>query len=321
MDSNFRSKQALFLTLIIGAALTLSCQKKVTTEEESEVDGDAAHYVIETSVTEAGQFATSVEVGELLLSSVKSAEPAQSAAACDLATARSTCDTTNLQTTVTWNNCYLGTAKLKGTITETYSGFGAANCLMTGDGSQVKRAISATDPWVLTLASNATLTRDMDPQTAWDGTTFPNAAEGSTVTRIESGTSNGMTCAANARCFNIVANGLHKTFKGPRGRVWFEHIVDSDLTFTGSRSGGNRVMAGTATVWHELAQHKSVTTFAAVTWGDSTCCYPTSGSVSTVLTGGLTGTMTMAFTNTCGEVTVTNTDASQSTTTLSQCGE
>lgn len=327
MSAQALSKLVQPLVMILALCLITSCKKK-TTEEASVTDEDASYYVIETSVTDAGQLAKSVESGETSMA-LRSSSPLVPMTACDYATARSACDTNALTTTVDWNNCTLsvstssGTTSmtLDGTITETYSGFGAASCLMTGNNSTVNRVISSSDPWILTFASGATLTRDMNPGTAWDGTTFPNASQGTAITRIESGTSNGLTCSVSARCYHIVANGLHKTFRGPAGRVWFEHIVDSDVTFTGKKSSSNRTMAGTVTTWHELAQYKAVNTFTNVIWGSSTCCYPTSGSISTTLTGSLTGTMGMTFSSTCGETTVTGTDSTQQTVQLTQCSE
>lgn len=317
------------ITAFLMFALISACSKKKQ-DEASESDGDASYYVTESAVTEVGQLAGSVEAGELSLVASNLSllpSPIHSLAACSYDTARSSCS--NLVTTVVWDSCALShttsagtvSATLKGTITETYSGFGAAMCKMTGDNSTVKRVISSTDPWVLTLASGATLTRDMDPGTAFDGTTFPSASEGTSIVRKESGTSNGLSCAPSDRCYEITANGLHKTFKGPKGRTWFEHIVDSDMTFKGKKSDGTRTMTGTATIWHEVAQYKAVNTFTNVTWGSSTCCYPTAGTISTVLTGAITGTTSMTFNTTCGEVSFTGTDSSVNTISLTQCAE
>lgn len=333
MSKSFLNIKLIITTLLI-ACLSFSCKKKET--DETDADADSINYAIESAVSDAGQMAYSVEAEELTFSiknetprsNIKTTSANHILAACDYATARSACSDT-FQTIVDWNGCSLTqtnssgttTATIKGTITESYSGFGAATCKMTGDGSQVKRAISTTNPWVLTFSSGATLTRDMVPGTAFDGETFPTAAEGTTITRVESGTSNGLSCTPSARCYNLVANGLHKTFKGPRGRTWFEHILNSDVSFTGTKSAGTRAMSGTVNVWHEVAEYKAANTFTAVTWGSASCCYPTSGSISTVLTGSVTGTMSMAFSSTCGEVTVTGTDASTSTVNLTQCSE
>jgi len=317
------------ISALLILVLVSACNKKKQ-DESSEADGDTSYYVTESAVTEVGQMAASVEAGELsLLASNTSPlqSPIHSLAACSYDTARSSCS--SLVTTVVWDSCTLShttsagtvSATLKGTITETYSGFGAAMCKLTGDNSTVKRLISATDPWVLTLASGATLTRDMDPGTAFDGTTFPSASQGTSIVRKESGTSNGLTCAPSDRCYEITANGLHKTFKGPKGRTWFEHIVDSNMTVKGKKSDGTRAMTGTASIWHEVAQYKAVNTFTNVTWGSATCCYPTAGTISTVLTGSITGTTSMTFSTTCGEVSFTGTDSSVNTISLTQCAE
>lgn len=323
----------IILSACLLVSLSISCNKKKTEEEEA--DADTSFYVVEAAVTAIGQMAYSVEAEEATLlshSPYHSIEPSSIhlLSNCNYATARSAC--TNLQTTVDWNGCTLSntsssgtnSATLTGVITETYSGFGAASCLLTGDESNVKRLISNTNPWVLTFANNATLTRDMDPGTAFDGTTYSSASEGTSITRVESGTSNGLNCGnlSSTRCYQIIVNGLHTTFKGPRGRTWFEHILTSDVTFTGSKSNNNRTMAGSTSVWHELAQYKAVNTFNNVTWGNSTCCYPTSGSISTILTGSKTGSLTMTFSATCGEASFYNSsDESTTTIQLTQCSE
>lgn len=326
-----QSNIKLLLNTLLLVTLSVACQKKEK-EEELESNADTSYYVVESAMTTAGHMAYAAEAEEVFMQAKNAPAFSRSAphlsTACDYATARSSCS--NLQTTIDWNGCTLShttstgtsSATLSGIITETYSGFGAASCLQTGNGSNVTRTISATSPWVLTFASGATLTRDMDPGTAFDDTTFPSASTGTSITRHETGTSNGLNCDVSSRCYQIEANGLHTTFKGPKGRTWFEHILTSDVSFTGSRENNDRTMAGTATVWHELSQYKAVNTFNNVLWGSSSCCYPTSGTISTTLTGSLSDTLTMTFSATCGEASLTS--GSNSTPTpiyLTQCSE
>jgi hypothetical protein len=118
----------------------------------------------------------------------------------------------------------------------------------------------------------------------------------------------------------VVINGIRRTMTGPLGRSWFDHsITSTGLTVTGTRAAGTRTVSGTMTMFHNLASYKATHAFNNVTWGSSSCCYPTSGSVSTSLTGTRTGNVSLDFSSTCGQATFTDTDSSTSTVTLNQC--
>jgi hypothetical protein len=96
-------------------------------------------------------------------------------------------------------------------------------------------------------------------------------------------------------------------------------LTSSGLTTTGTRAGGDRVISsGTVTLYHNLAKYTATNSFNSVTWGSSTCCYPTSGSVTTTFTGTKSGTGTMTFTSTCGAATYVDSTGS-SNVTLTQC--
>jgi hypothetical protein len=72
------------------------------------------------------------------------------------------------------------------------------------------------------------------------------------------------------------------------------------------------------TLYHNLAKYTATNSFNSVTWSSSTCCYPTSGSVTTTFTGAKSGTGTMTFTSTCGAATYVDSTGS-SNVTLTQC--
>ncbi len=316
-------KGILFLTLVV---IAIACSKKKT-DEESEGISDNVSNIIESALSDVTASADNVDgsVSSMVADGFNLfGSEIRPLAACSIGTARSSCNTTALTRTVDWAECSItlstGDATLDGTVTETYSGFGAASCTMTGNNSTVKRAISSSDPVILTLPSGAKITTDNEPGTAWDGTTFTTPEDGTSVIRYESGTSNGLSCAVGSgRCMRVVHNGLHRKLVGPRGTTWFEHILSSDVSFTGTKASGDRAMSGSATVWHEIAEYKAVNTFNTVTWGSSSCCYPTSGSISTVLTGTVSGNTTLTFTSTCGEATYVDKDGESSTLELTSC--
>lgn len=284
--------------------------KTVTAAPSSSVAGG----MIENAVNEAGSQASSVDGSSI---SPMEFDPY---AACSYSSARSACSSS--AATVNWNSCTLGTATLTGIVTETYTGFGATVCGLNGHQSKVKRVVSSTTPRKITFATGASLTSDMEPGTAYDGTTFPDISQGTTVERLESGTSNSLTCGTGSNgCYNLVIRGLHNYYTTAGGTKAFEHIVTADVTFQGSKSTNNRVMNGTITVWRQLLGAKAVNTFNNVKWGSSSCCYPTEGTIVSTVTGAVAGSATMTFSAsaTCGRATVSVNSGTAETYDLEQC--
>ncbi len=155
--------------------------------------------------------------------------------------------------------------------------------------------------------------------TGWDQSVTPAPANGGVVLTCASG-----GCAAG---LNIVINGSHITgMVTPSGggpEKFWDHTVSTGaagITVTGS--GANRVASGTITVQHNLAKYTSTTTFNNVAFGDTNCCFPTGGTVSTTFEDGpnMSKTETLSFTGAaCGEATLTAADGTTSTVTLQHC--
>lgn len=223
-------------------------------------------------------------------------------AICSFSSARSSCSSN--ADAISWGGCSVGLATLTGGWTETWSGGGTCPTAPATAGHAVTRTSTSQ---ILTLASGATLTTDTNAQTTFDGTVLP-----ATGTVVTSGGGSART---------IVVNGVHRVFKGPLGRTWYDHsITSTGLTSNGTRAAGNRVITGTATTYHNLAKYKAVHTFNTVTWGSASCCYPTSGSISSVLTGtGRSGNVSITFSTSCGTATFTDTDSTTSTVVMNQC--
>ncbi len=300
--------------IILSLTYFNACSK---TSGSTATDGtEASSNVSESAMSEAGQHATSSEGAaspslmfhDELAEDVKSmdyvdpTDTVHPASACSFSTARSTCSAN--ADTITWNNCSVGLASLTGGWTETWSAGFCANGAMPGaliNGTSVTRTSTSQ---VLTLASGATLTTDTNAHTTYNGTALP--ATGITV-----------SMASGTRTVNV--NGIHKVMIGPIGRTWFNHSITGNLNVTGSRATGNRVINGTSTLYHNLALYQAAHTFNSATWGSSTCCYPTSGSISSVLTGSRTGNTSLTFSATCGQATFVDTDSSSSSVTLTHC--
>lgn len=311
-------KAGLFLLV---ALVVVSCKKKSDDQTAAEGVQDSTTNISESAVAEANSQANAIITARANYFERKdSVAFLAPQSVCDISSARSSCS--SMTTTLDWAGCSIGTTgiTLSGTITETFSGFGAAVCQLNGDGSSVSRVISASDPRTLTFASGAKIVSDMEPPTAWDGTTFSSASTGTVITASESGIVGGFTCAANNPCYSLVVNGLHNVMTGPKGTEWFNHIITSNLTAQGRKSTNDLIVSGAVTIWHQLLDYKAVNTFNNVTWGDSACCFPTSGSMTTALTGSLTASLTTTFSSTCGSAQFTNEDGDTSTITLTNCG-
>lgn len=322
------------LVTLVSMTLTIQGCKKADGDAGSEDDTeDAVLNTFESVIGEATAAGNSISGFPTFYPSRVEAMTTSPGDTCAISTHRSACETEAVTgdkiRTVDWNACVIGTtsAVQDGVVVEKFSGFGAAVCSLTQADSDPAMASTVTrkitTPVVTTFATGATLTSDMEPDTAFDGTTFASAATGTTIRRYDANftDSNSIahTCGTSTNsCFRMVVNGQQNVLVGPRGRTWFDHIITSDLTLKGDRSSGNYQVNGTSTVWHQLAEYKAVQTFTGVTWTDNSCCFPTSGTISSVLTGTVAGTASVAFTSTCGTVTLTDAAGAVTTAELSQ---
>lgn len=305
-------KKSVFYAVAISLLLA-SCNKA----DVPVTDGpEAASSISESAVSEAGQQSTSsegaaspqisnIEDMGMDLQSMDYLDPKDVGiqAACAFSTARSTC-TSNVST-IDWAGCSVGiAATLTGGWTETWSAGFCANTMQPGPLTNATNVTRTSASQVLTLANGAKLTTDTLAHTTYDGTAIP--ATGITVSMTTNRT--------------VVINGLHKVLVGPKGRTLFNHTITSPgLTVAGTRAAGTRTINGSSTLYHNLASYKATHTFTNVKWDTPSCCYPTSGTLSTVLTGSRTGNVSMAFTTTCGQANFIDTDATSTPITLTQC--
>lgn len=157
------------------------------------------------------------------------------------------------------------------------------------------------------------LVADSNP-TAWDGTSFPNASQGMSVTNT--GSSHVLTI-----------NGSREEILGANGAVWINISSMGQLTATGTLAGGNRVIqnGGVITAWDNVKHVKVVHTFGVdgggnpVSWTDPTCCYPTEGQLTSVYSGAVSGASTLTFTSTCGSATWTPASGPPQTLDMGSC--
>lgn len=303
-------KKLIALVVSTGLIIT-ACNKKETTDSDTTADSQA--YNAESAVSSVGSASGAVEgsIGlaslDLLASEFRNMDylDPQTAsinpqAACSLSQ-RSTCSSNVI--TLDWGGCAVGNATLTGIWTETYSD---SSCLMNVDNNTVTRT-TGLSPVVLTGPLGATFSTDTSGGTAYDGTAM--GSSGITVEKTASGRT-------------IAIDSIHKVFKTPKGNTRFDYFIKTGtaVTVTGSRAAGTRtITGGNISIYHNLARYTATHTFTSVAWGDSTCCYPNSGSVSSSFSGDVTGSTTMTFSSTCGSASFTDTTGTTSTVTLSQC--
>lgn len=250
-------------------------------------------YSMESATSEAGSQAGASEGGAVGL-----------LAACNYTSIRGAC--TSSADVVTYGGCTLdsGVVTMTGTWNETFSGTSSATCTVPiVSGETVVRTSSGA---VATGPLGGTLTTDTNGGTAYDGTVIPST-----------GTSTTNTSGTRA----ITINGTHRALTASSVTLFDHYLVTTTpLSVTGSRAGNNRVIAsGVIKLFHNLAKYTASSSFSNVTWGSSTCCFPTSGTITTTYSGAVTGTSTMQFTSTCGSATLTDMSGNVTTRTLTMC--
>ncbi len=288
---------------ILGVAL--GCSKAADSSSLS----DSTSNMSQTAMAEANSQSSASEStsGVGFMSDENPGDDIHTLSTCTFSSVRSACSAS--ADTIAWNGCTIdnSAATMTGGWTETFSGTSAGSCTVpVVSGETVVRTTTGS---VLTGGGiiGGSITTDTSGGTAYDGTVLP---------------STGTSVVNSSGTRTITINGTHKVAKTAGGVTLFEHYVrtPTPLTVTGTRAGGNRtITGGTITVYHNLAKYQAALTFSAVTWGSSTCCYPTSGSITGTLSGKLTGSTTLTFTSTCGAATYVDTTGANASVTLTQC--
>lgn len=335
----------ILLIAALTVAFTVSCKKN---SEDTSEEGDGTEKVATEALSEASSHATASEGGSSAIASQITAQMDvmeeelrfakdisatmnpqgyispddqvhQLAGACKYSSRSCSAGTG----TVNWDSCSISGANtsitMTGGWTETWSDVGDCTLgYLSGIGNTVKRSSTGS---VINFAGGATISTDTAGGTAWDGTVF---SAGKVIT------TRGSTTNRSIAMDPVNTSAIHKVFKGRRGSTLFDYYTVPALTVSGSKSNGttnglgsssaNRALTGTVTIYHNLAKYNATNTFTAVTWADATCCYPTSGTISTTFTGtGAPSSMLTTFTSSCGQATLAVTGGSTTTITLTSC--
>jgi hypothetical protein len=288
----------LFLQTLLVAILFLGCQKN---SDSSEATQDSSSNTSQSAMGIAGGIASDSEAGSLGLIAEQVSNEIASRAACAFSTVR-TCS--GAIGTLAWNSCTIGTITMTGGWTSSYGSNTQCTNNLTSPLANSDYVVRTSTGSTATFASGVSLTTDTIAHSAYDGTSIPGGGIGITV-------------ASGTRTVTVV--GLHRILRGPSGRKWFDHSITASLSMSGTRAAGTRVVTGTMTLYHNLASYTAANTFNSVTWGDSSCCYPTSGNIATTLSGAASGTINLAFTSTCGAATFTDTTGTTSAVALTYC--
>ncbi|MGD0837605.1 MAG: hypothetical protein ABSB49_13265 [Polyangia bacterium] len=186
----------------------------------------------------------------------------------------------------------------------------AANCSLTrttGPGGNT-RTLTGPSGETYAITHNT-----MGAGSGWDATVVPAPSDGGVV----------MTCGSTgcAASRTLVINGSHLTGTIDSLRAWDHTVSTSAAGISVVGAGADRVVTGTVYVQHNLVHATSATVFDNVVYGDTACCYPTGGSVTTTFLAGLDQgkSETLRFTLLCGEATLTRTNGATAALTLSQC--
>ncbi len=117
------------------------------------------------------------------------------------------------------------------------------------------------------------------------------------------------------------ASAVHKIYTNKVGSTLFDLYIQLDLTITGTQlnrlynglGSAPRIINGTVLVYHTMSEYLATNLFSSVAWGDESCCYPTSGTISTSFVGKNipTNSSTLTFTSECG---LANLSSSNNTT-------
>jgi hypothetical protein len=219
-----------------------------------------------------------------------------------------------------------------GNIAMTYSscGFGSSSTVWTGGqninfGGGCPNPISAISGYggnklTRTFTAGTTETTSAGVTTTLDTTTASTSGWDSSVT----GVINGETATFAGTTGNrTLALGIHLHGVDASANVLFDETVSaSAVTVTGT--GTSRSIAtgtGVVTVQHnQLKYSAAVSITTALAYGTSGCCHPSSGVLTTQLSGSRSGIETLTFTGgTCGAATYVDQSGNSSSISLTHC--
>lgn len=307
-------KQFMLLFFWIFVVCTTACQKK---SEDTSEETDSLERLAVESLNEISAQTSSNEGGlSAVSSSLKNERLMQQSEECKYS--NRTCSSG--AGTISWNSCTISgpkaTVAMTGGWTESWSNVGDCNTGYLSANTSVDR--SATNS-TITFATGANISTDTLGGTLYDGTSIPTGS----VNINRTTTTNRIITMSPSN------SAIHKVMKGRRGTTLFDYFIKPNVTITGTRQnnsqnnlGATKSVTGNVTIYHNLASYTATNYFSAVTWGNSSCCFPTSGSITSSFSGTNppSGPILLTFTSTCGEAKLTTpTDSAGTIVILESC--
>lgn len=224
---------------------------------------------------------------------------------CKATNPKSGCNSAN-QIQVAWNGCSTDKgAVLDGgwinTYNDTTACMNSQGPLQNGD-------------WVTRTSGGMKISNVYDGDLYWD-TNVHRTYNNVTIP-------SGLTVSQNGDLRTITISGAHRVLQGRYGAA-FDHSITTptSLTVTGAiRNGTRRVISGTVRVYDNGNKYFVDNSFSNVRWSQNTCCYPTSGSITSTFSDGASSAYNvMTFTSSCGFASMQDDQGRVSSVQLRQC--
>lgn len=304
------------MNCIYKVALAVACTTTLSAcmpAESNMALEDSPSYATETALAIVNSVATDTERGTMdfmSLSSAATVVPAEFVsplgASCKTTNPRSSCNSAN-QIRFDFQDCSTSIANMKGGWTNTYNNTNA--CQQAQDGAlQSGQSVTRTSSnLVIEGYYGGSLEFSTLAHSAYDETTIP---------------ARGITVRNEGRYRSIDVAGARRTLKDKDGKTLFDISIENlnDILMTGTRANRNRqINTGTLRIHENREKYSADLFFNSVKWTQSSCCYPTSGSIQARFDGSKSGMATLAFKSTCGVASYTDADGSQKDVTLIQC--
>ena len=112
--------------------------------------------------------------------------------------------------------------------------------------------------------------------------------------------------SVGSRSVNIIGvtrEGVYTSARGVQTPIFHHSIhTPSPLQVSGTKAQGNRVItSGEIQIDHNLAEYSLNAQVSNIAYSSS-CCYPTSGTLSFNRSGAISGSLSVTFSNVCGEI-------------------
>jgi hypothetical protein len=269
-----------FLLLLMSCSKNTASTGAISTAEQAVIGGQP---VIDGAVN--AQSAETGVISQNNFSRWLGIETAEASVGCGSFAYSDSCTNAGVKS-ANYYGCQAWGGIISGTVTLNYSN---VSCLLDIGGG--------------TLTRKAILTREgLDA-----GTMYTDGSSSST--NYVGGTAGGGTELSYVApaSYNLTVFGVRKTLNDTSGNTIFDLTAQTSgaLTISGNLLGSKTITGGSLAVFHNTAQYTATLSPTNLTYSDSTCCHPVSGSMAISFIGSVTGSAVVTFNPTCGSETFT----------------